>query len=73
MASSGREMGDGSDLTCLPFSAQPRLLVLVDLIQRLVLMPLAPGGWSQDGAGWRLGLSSSASHKEGFPRTSSND
>lgn len=51
MASSGREVGGGSDPTCLPFSAQAKLLILVDQVQHLVLTPLALGGWSQDGAG----------------------
>lgn len=60
-------------LTRLPFSAQAKLLVLVDQVQRLVLTPLALEGWTWDEAGWRPGLSSSASYKEGFPGTSSND
>lgn len=51
MASSGREVGGGSDPTHLRFSAQAKLLVLGDQVQCLVLTPLAPGGCLQDGAG----------------------
>lgn len=69
-ASRGREVGDGSALTHPPFPAQAKLLIVMGQVQYLVLAPLAPGGWPWDGTGWRPGLSSSASHKKGSPRTS---
>ena len=50
MASSSREVGDESDLTCLPFSAQAKLLILVNPVQRLVLTP-----WPREG-GHGMGL-----------------
>lgn len=73
MASRGREVGDGSALTHPPFPAQAKLLVLKGQVQYLVLAPFAPGEWPWDGAGWGPGLSSSAFHKKGSPRTSSNN
>lgn len=45
------EVFDGSDGMDLLSSAQAKLLVLVDQVQHLVLMPLAPGRWSQGRAG----------------------